>query len=76
MRSRSQRLSEHPLAAWRMRARWREVAFQITFAGLHLYGAVLALAAWWHHAGAAWRVLAAREHEHEHERERRDDDRA
>jgi hypothetical protein len=55
-----------------MRARWREAAFQITFAGLHLYGAVLALAAWWHHAGAAWRVLAAREHK----RERRDGNRA
>lgn len=67
MRSRSQWLSEHPLSAWRMRARWREAAFQITFAGLHLYGAVLALVAWWHHAGAAWRVLSARSE--------RDDDR-
>jgi len=50
-------LSEPPLAAWRMRARWREAAFQALFALVHAAYVISSLAAVVYHGRAAWRAL-------------------
>lgn len=60
----NERLTPHPLARWRSRSPWREAAFQLLFAALHLYGAALAVTAGAYHARAMLRALGASDERH------------